>query len=158
MLICCTFDCHSPVVELSQSVEDYMALRRVAAARQAISNLQGVVQEAVHVKIHPRPRNLAESREVLRILQKYGEVAVYKHLKVGIRPRTDHGGWAKAWRMYLDSLYGIVRKCCSSPQHRDCHLSECSICSETHQCESYQVRAAGWKIGSKPATAKSNWL
>lgn len=59
------------------------------AARSTISRMQGVIKEAVHVKIHPRPRNLAESREVLRILQRYGEVAVYRHLKVGIWPR-DH--------------------------------------------------------------------
>lgn len=66
-----------------------MAMRRVAAVRQTITNVEGVIKEAVHVKIHPRPRNLAESREVLRILQRYGEVAVYKHLKVSIWPRTD---------------------------------------------------------------------
>ena len=66
-----------------------MAVRRVASTSNAISRLQGVIKEAVHVKIHPRPRNLAESREILRILQRYGEVAMYKHLKVGIWPR-DH--------------------------------------------------------------------
>ncbi len=60
------------------------AVHRTIPARQAITRLQGVVKEAVHVKIHPRPRNLAESREILRILQQYGEVTVYKHLKVSI--------------------------------------------------------------------------
>lgn len=55
-----------------------------AALRQAITRVQGAIKEAVHVKISPRPRNLAESREVLRILQRYGEVAVYKHLKVSV--------------------------------------------------------------------------
>lgn len=59
-----------------------MAINGAATARQAITRLQGVIKEAVHVKIYPRPRNLAESREVLRILQQYGEVAMYKHLKV----------------------------------------------------------------------------
>lgn len=59
-----------------------MTVSGIAAARRAITRLQGVVKEAVHVKIHPRPRNLAESREVLRILQQYGEVTMYKHLKV----------------------------------------------------------------------------
>ena len=59
-----------------------MSISGVVAARQTITRLQGVVKEAVHVKIYPRPRNLAESREVLRVLQQYGEIAMYKHLKV----------------------------------------------------------------------------
>ena len=37
---------------------------------------------AVHIKIHPQPRNLAESRGILHMLQEYGEVIMYKHLKV----------------------------------------------------------------------------
>ena len=40
------------------------------------------VGRAVHVKIYPKPRNLAESREVLRVLQQYGEIIMYKHCKV----------------------------------------------------------------------------
>ena len=41
---------------------------------------------AVHVKIHPRPRSLNESRDVLRVLERFGEVAVFKHLKVPSSP------------------------------------------------------------------------
>lgn len=37
---------------------------------------------AVHVKIYPRPRSITESRQVLRELERFGEVAVFKHLKV----------------------------------------------------------------------------
>jgi len=37
---------------------------------------------AVHIKIHPRPLNLSESRQVLRTLEEYGEITMYKHLKV----------------------------------------------------------------------------
>lgn len=37
---------------------------------------------AVHIKIHPQPHDISESREVLRMLQRYGEVIMYKHLKV----------------------------------------------------------------------------
>ncbi|KAL9118102.1 MAG: hypothetical protein Q9187_005356 [Circinaria calcarea] len=40
-----------------------------------------VAGRAVHIKIHPRPRNLAESRQVLRVLERYGEVVMFKHLK-----------------------------------------------------------------------------
>ncbi|KAI4199450.1 MAG: hypothetical protein LQ348_001889 [Seirophora lacunosa] len=36
---------------------------------------------SVHIRISPRPRNLAESKEVLKVLQQYGEVVMYRHLK-----------------------------------------------------------------------------
>ena len=61
-----------------------MAAAKLASTRQSIaSSLRSINAQAVHVKIHPRPRNLAESREVLRVLQQYGEVVMYKHLRVG---------------------------------------------------------------------------
>ena len=59
-----------------------MAAPRVALASQPIPAYARTAGRAVHVKIHPRPRNLSESREILRVLQQYGEVAMYKHLKV----------------------------------------------------------------------------
>jgi len=37
---------------------------------------------AVHVKILPRPRNIRESREVLRVLKSFGEVASFRNLRV----------------------------------------------------------------------------
>jgi hypothetical protein len=45
-----------------------------AAGRAAI--------HAVRVQIIPAPRSLADSREILRILQSYGEVTTYRWLKV----------------------------------------------------------------------------
>ena len=36
---------------------------------------------AVHLKIYPIPRNLRESREVLRVLQKFGTVEMFKSLR-----------------------------------------------------------------------------
>ena len=59
-----------------------MVAPRVALASQSIPAYARTAGRAVHVKIHPRPRNLYESREILRVLQQYGEVAMYKHLKV----------------------------------------------------------------------------
>lgn len=59
-----------------------MAAPRVAFAGKSIPAYANTVGRSVHVKIHPQPRNLAESREVLRVLQQYGEVVVYKNLKV----------------------------------------------------------------------------
>ena len=56
------------------------------AAKRAHRNLdqvaRNVLPAAVHVEIHPRPRNLAESREIMHVLQGYGELSMYKHLKV----------------------------------------------------------------------------
>lgn len=60
-----------------------MAAAKLYSARQSIGHsVKTLTGNTVHVKIHPRPRNLAESREVLRVLQQYGEVVMYKHLKV----------------------------------------------------------------------------
>ena len=59
-----------------------MVAPRVALAGQAIPAYARTAGRAVHVKIYPRPRNLGESREVLRVLQQYGDVIMYKHLKV----------------------------------------------------------------------------
>lgn len=58
------------------------AAPRVAFAGQSIPAYARTVGRAVHVKIYPQPRNLAESTEVLRVLQQYGEVVMYKQLKV----------------------------------------------------------------------------
>ena len=39
------------------------------------------VGRAVHIKLFPRPANIAESRQILSVLQRYGEVVTYLHLK-----------------------------------------------------------------------------
>lgn len=59
-----------------------MAASRVAVAGLTLPAWAQTAGRAVHVKIHPRPLDLAESREVLRVLQQYGEVIMYKQLKV----------------------------------------------------------------------------
>lgn len=59
-----------------------MATARAAFAGNAAPAFARTAGRAVHVKIHPQPHDLAESREVLRVLQRYGEVVMYKHLKV----------------------------------------------------------------------------
>ena len=74
-----------------------MAVPRVSFAGQSIPAYAKTVGRAVHVKIYPRPRNLAESREVLRVLQQYGEIVSYRHLKVG-------------YHMALGSLNLILRE------------------------------------------------
>ena len=59
-----------------------MTAPRVALAAQSMPAYARTAGRAVHIRIQPRPRNLSESREILRVLQQYGEVAMYKHLKV----------------------------------------------------------------------------
>ena len=38
----------------------------------------------VYVHMQPRPVNMAESREVLRLLKRFGEVVMFRHLKVSL--------------------------------------------------------------------------
>lgn len=56
-----------------------LGIRTIASAAG-----DGLASGAVHIRVYPRPRNLAESREILRVLEGYGEVVMYKHLKVSI--------------------------------------------------------------------------
>ena len=56
-----------------------LGARRIASVAE-----DGLASCSVHIRVFPRPRNLAESREILRVLEGYGEVVMYKHLKVSI--------------------------------------------------------------------------
>ncbi|KAI9719317.1 MAG: hypothetical protein M1812_003647 [Candelaria pacifica] len=55
----------------------------MASLRPAAVALTGtqVAGRAVHIKVHPRPRNLDECREILRVLERYGEVVMFKNLR-----------------------------------------------------------------------------
>ncbi|KAI9820137.1 MAG: hypothetical protein M1832_003844 [Thelocarpon impressellum] len=55
-----------------------------AALRDALVNAR-----TVYLRIHPRPRTLAESRQVLRALEGHGEVVTYKNLKYEDRPMPN---------------------------------------------------------------------
>lgn len=63
-----------------------MAAPRTAAviASSTIPAYARTAGRAVHIKIQPRPLNVGESRQILRTLERYGEVVMYKHLKVGL--------------------------------------------------------------------------
>lgn len=50
-----------------------MSVRRAAAH---------LPSRSVHLRIVPRPANLSESREIFRVLQRFGEINTYKHLRV----------------------------------------------------------------------------
>jgi hypothetical protein len=47
---------------------------------------QLLATRSVHLDIHPRPANLSESREVLRVLQGFGAIDIYKTLAVRNSP------------------------------------------------------------------------
>lgn len=49
------------------------------SARRAASQLLNT--RSVHLRIVPRPANLSESREIYRVLQRFGEISTYKSLK-----------------------------------------------------------------------------
>lgn len=53
-----------------------MSVRRAAAH---------LPSRSVHLRIVPRPANLSESREIFRVLQRFGEINTYKHLRVRLR-------------------------------------------------------------------------
>lgn len=55
-----------------------MAVRR--ASTEALS------QRFLHLRISPRPANLSESREIHRVLQRFGEISKYYSLQVRITP------------------------------------------------------------------------
>jgi len=46
------------------------------------ASTQLLAQRSVHIRIVPRPANVGESREIFRILQRFGEMTMYKHLRV----------------------------------------------------------------------------
>ncbi|KAF9691946.1 hypothetical protein EKO04_009918 [Ascochyta lentis] len=58
-----------------------MSVRRAAAH---------LPSRSVHLRIVPRPANLSESREILRVLQRFGDVSTYKHLRYEYHNPADN--------------------------------------------------------------------
>jgi hypothetical protein len=58
------------------------------AVRRAASQL--LPGRSVHLKIVPRPANLSESREIYRVLQRFGELSMYKSLKYEYHNPADN--------------------------------------------------------------------
>ncbi|KAI9742216.1 MAG: hypothetical protein M1818_004116 [Claussenomyces sp. TS43310] len=50
----------------------------MAASKAAISAL---AERSIHIKIHPVARDIAERREVVRVLERFGEVDMFRSLK-----------------------------------------------------------------------------
>jgi hypothetical protein len=58
------------------------------SVRRAASQL--LPGRSVHLKIVPRPANLSESREIYRVLQRFGELSMYKSLKYEYHNPADN--------------------------------------------------------------------
>ncbi|KAJ4349072.1 hypothetical protein N0V95_004897 [Ascochyta clinopodiicola] len=58
-----------------------MSVRRAAAH---------LPSRSVHLRIVPRPANLSESREILRVLQRFGDISTYKHLRYEYHNPADN--------------------------------------------------------------------
>jgi hypothetical protein len=56
--------------------------------------LSGLVRpignRAVHLRLHPRVETLAESREILRLMQKYGRVEMFRNFKYDAMPLANN--------------------------------------------------------------------
>lgn len=48
----------------------------------AMASTLARIAAQVHITANPSPRNIAESRQILSALQKFGEVITYRNLKV----------------------------------------------------------------------------
>jgi hypothetical protein len=48
------------------------------------SAARNVAARSLHIKIHPTARSLPERREVLRVLERFGEVEMFRSLKVRV--------------------------------------------------------------------------
>jgi hypothetical protein len=60
------------------------------------SAARNIAARSIHVKIHPTARTLPERREVLRVLERFGEVEMFRSLKVSFyylieAPIPNHG-------------------------------------------------------------------
>jgi hypothetical protein len=58
----------------------------MAASLRTGINLGSFATRAVHLKIQPQPKTIADSRDILRFLQKYGDVVMFKSLRVSTNP------------------------------------------------------------------------
>ncbi|KAF2730722.1 hypothetical protein EJ04DRAFT_537065 [Polyplosphaeria fusca] len=58
------------------------------AARRASSQL--LSSRCVHLRIQPRPANLSESREIFRVLQRFGDISTYRSLRYEYHNPADN--------------------------------------------------------------------
>ena len=54
------------------------------ASASMTSKARALAARTVHVKIYPTTRTFNERREVLRVLERFGEVTMFRSFKVGL--------------------------------------------------------------------------
>jgi len=59
-----------------------MASAATVSKAARIARAANIAARAVHIKIHPTARSLVERREVLRVLEGFGEVEMFRSLRV----------------------------------------------------------------------------
>ncbi|KAI4799149.1 hypothetical protein E4T44_11881 [Aureobasidium sp. EXF-8845] len=52
--------------------------------------IRPIGNRAVHLRLHPRIETLAESREILRLMQKYGRVEMFRNFKYDAMPLANN--------------------------------------------------------------------
>ncbi|KAF2258435.1 hypothetical protein CC78DRAFT_587192 [Lojkania enalia] len=60
----------------------------MSAARRASAQL--LSSRSVHLRIQPRPANLSESREIFRVLERFGEISTYRSLRYEYHNPADN--------------------------------------------------------------------
>jgi len=53
----------------------------MAQVRTIVSSASKLASQTVHIKIYPTPQTFSERREVLRVLERYGQVTMFRSLK-----------------------------------------------------------------------------
>ncbi|KAF2107528.1 hypothetical protein BDV96DRAFT_506024 [Lophiotrema nucula] len=64
----------------------------MSVARRASTQL--LAPRSVHLRIQPRPANLSESREIYRVLQRFGEISMYRYLRYEYHSPVDNAAMA----------------------------------------------------------------
>ena len=57
------------------------AIRHAFPSHASLPTYARTAGRAVHVNVWPRPSNISDSRKILGVLQQYGKVVMYQHLK-----------------------------------------------------------------------------
>jgi len=52
------------------------------AAVKPVVAAGSIASRAVHLKITPAPRNIRESREILKLVKGYGDLTMFKNMRV----------------------------------------------------------------------------
>ncbi|KAF2197810.1 hypothetical protein GQ43DRAFT_343948, partial [Delitschia confertaspora ATCC 74209] len=64
----------------------------MSVARRAASPL--LAATSVHIRIQPRPADLSESRQILRVLQRFGEISTFRYLRYEYHNPADNSAIA----------------------------------------------------------------